>query len=86
MLKVKSDIVYTKQANGNIVAISLSDPDNSFYTISGLATDFFEAIYNQKSLEELKKNTLEKYDVTENILNSDVEKLINDLKLNNILE
>jgi len=86
MIKVKDDIVFSKQPNGTTVVISLDDPDNSFYTISGIAAECFGALYNQKNIDDFKNEILKKYDVTANLLNTDVENLINDLKLNNIIE
>lgn len=86
MYIVNNDIAISKQNPNVLMMISLLDNENCYYKLDGLGMKVFLQLSEGNSLESIKSNILEKYDVEAETLNRDVDNLILYLLENKIIE
>ena len=86
MYQLKSDIALSQQDDNTLVIISVLDTENCYYKLTGLNKDILLQLKEGEDLEKIKSNILDQYDVAEDTLNSDMDKLIQFLTENKIIE
>jgi hypothetical protein len=86
MYIVCDDIAISRQNPNTLMMISVLDNENCYYKLDGLGMKVFLELKEGKSLETIRSNILEKYDVEADTLNRDIDTLINYLLENKIIE
>ncbi len=79
----KNDQIVTREIAGEVILIPLfksSDALNYIYTLNETAARFWSLVDGKKTLEEIKKEIVENYDVAEETVDKNVAELVTDLK------
>ncbi len=82
--EIDSEIIASRNNDGSIVAMKVDDSD-LFYKITGVATTVWTHLENGLTLEEITNQVMDEFDVAEDILKSDIDKFIIELKKFNII-
>lgn len=83
--KTATDIVSRKNQDGTVIIMKMDD-SNNFFKINGIAAEIWNQMANAESLDSIKKNILNSYDVTNEALEKDVTALLNTLTEKKLIE
>ena len=83
-VKVPSDLLFQELSNGELVFLSLNK--ESYYGLNSEGTIMWNELTSTENIETAFNNLLEKFDVSPDRLKKDLEKLVNQLIENGILE
>lgn len=78
VLKRNSDVLARRNTDGTIAVLRL-DSDDSFYTIDGIAAEFWSLIDDKASIEEIKDKLAKRYRPPAERFSRDVKSLVNEL-------
>lgn len=79
----KTDKVVTREIEGEMILLPLyksSKDMNYIYTLNDTAADFWSRIDGKKSVDKIKKELLDAYDVDEKTLTKQINEVTKDLK------
>jgi hypothetical protein len=82
VFKKGSEIV-TREIGGKVILMPLSksaDRKTYLYTLNETAAAIWELIDGKRTVDQLKKNLMEKYEISEAKLDKEIEGLCTDLK------
>lgn len=86
MYTIKDDIAFSHQNPNTLVMISVLDSENCYFKLDGLGSKVLLQLKEGESLEKIKANILEKFDIDAQTLDRDVDNLIQYLLENKIIE
>jgi hypothetical protein len=84
VLKRRKDILSRKDQDGTVAVLGLEN-EKFFHTLNGIAAEVWGLIDGKRSLGEIKKALIKKYDPPIDRFSKDVDKLIKDLKKEKLL-
>ena len=79
-IKVKEEAIFKNDENGDILVINIIKDDNSYYKITGVAKEAWRKFSNGLGYQEVKKELLDEYDVSEDQIKKDLDAFIDSLK------
>jgi hypothetical protein len=81
--KHQDDVIYRKDDKHSLAILNIID--NSIFEVTDIAAEVFLALDGTQSLSEVKTLIDKKYKPPKELFNRDFEKLISDLKKNNLI-
>lgn len=79
-IKLKPSLLLKKDAEGKGVLFSAEDENENYIKLSGIALVVIEKLMNRQTTESVIEEIMAEYEVTSDLLNSDLEMLLNKLK------
>lgn len=85
-VQIRDEILHSQKEHGVLVLISTAENENFYYKLTGLGAQIFKGLAEKKNLENIIKDILNDYEVTEEQLRADVDRFISYLLENGIAE
>ena len=83
--ELATDIISRNNQDGTVVIMKMDD-SNTFFKIDGVSAEVWTGISNKNSMETIINDILNRYEVSKEILNKDIESAINTLLHKNLIK
>ena len=85
VLKVNENVISRRNSDNTFSIISIDNEEN-YFSLDGVAAEFWSMIDGKNSVQNISKKLFSKYDYSAKDFNASVEKLLKDLLKSKLIE